>query len=71
MAVTTYAKAITGSAVAGLTTLGTALIDNEVTPAEWVGVAVAFLGALGLVYAVPNADPEGEHQDESVQPPNA
>ncbi|MEV0156867.1 hypothetical protein AB0H57_24490 [Micromonospora sp. NPDC050686] len=49
-----YAKALVGAAVAGLGVLGTALVDNTVTPAEWVGVASAALAALGLVYAVPN-----------------
>ncbi|MFI6329846.1 hypothetical protein ACIBBG_16285 [Micromonospora chersina] len=49
-----YAKAIVGGAVAGLTALGTALADNHVTPSEWVGVAIATLAALGIVYAVPN-----------------
>ena len=49
-----YAKAVIGGAVAGLTALGTALTDNQVTAAEWVGVAIAALAALGLVYAVPN-----------------
>lgn len=53
-----YAKAIVGAAVAGLTALGTALADNEVTGVEWVGVAVATLGALGIVYAVPNKPAE-------------
>ncbi|MEV0425380.1 hypothetical protein [Micromonospora sp. NPDC050495] len=49
-----YAKAIVGGAVAGLTALGTALADDRVTASEWVGVAVATLAALGIVYAVPN-----------------
>ena len=49
-----YAKAIVGGATAGLTALGTALADNHVTSAEWVGVAVAALAALGMVWAVPN-----------------
>lgn len=53
-----YAKAIVGAAVAGLTALGTALADNQVTTVEWVGVAVATLGALGIVYAVPNKPAE-------------
>lgn len=53
-----YAKAIVGAAVAGLTALGTALADNQVTTVEWVGVAVATLGALGIVYAVPNRPAE-------------
>ncbi|WP_198940591.1 hypothetical protein [Micromonospora sp. CB01531] len=53
-----YAKAIVGGLVAGLTALGTALADNQVTTVEWVGVAVATLAALGIVYAVPNQPAE-------------
>lgn len=49
-----YAKAIIGAAVAGLTALGGALADDRVTSGEWVGVAVATIAGLGLVYAVPN-----------------
>ncbi|MFG2165503.1 hypothetical protein [Micromonospora chersina] len=49
-----YAKSIIGGLVAGLTALGTALTDNQVTTSEWVGVAIAALAALGIVYAVPN-----------------
>jgi hypothetical protein len=50
-----YAKAVTGALIAGLTALLPALDDGAVTAAEWVVVAVATLGALGLVWAVPNA----------------
>lgn len=64
-----YAKALVAALVAGLTALGTALADGNVEPVEWTGVIVAFLVALGAVFAVPNKDPEGEHQDESTQPP--
>jgi peptidoglycan/LPS O-acetylase OafA/YrhL len=49
-----YAKAIVGALGAGLAALGVALADNTVTAGEWVTVAVATVGALGLVYAVPN-----------------
>ena len=49
-----YAKAVVAALLAGLGALGTALVDNQVSPAEWVGVAGAALAALGLVYAVPN-----------------
>ena len=38
---------------AALGVLATALHDSQVTASEWVGVAIAFLGALG-VYQVPN-----------------
>ncbi|WP_192902292.1 hypothetical protein [Micromonospora globbae] len=54
MNVKPYAKAIVGGLLAGLGALGTALVDNSVTPAEWVGVATATLAGLGIVYAVPN-----------------
>lgn len=54
-----YAKAVTGALVAGLTTLGMALVDDAVTPGEWVGVAIAALGALGAVWAVPNHPSSG------------
>ena len=71
-----YAKAITGAVIAGLGSLGTALtpdLDNvvSVTPGEWVAVTTATLTASLLVWAIPNKDPEGEHQDESTQPPSA
>lgn len=54
MSIKPYMKAIVGGLVAGLTALGTAMTDDTVTTAEWVGVAVAALGALGIVYATPN-----------------
>lgn len=59
-----YAKAYVAAAIAGLTTLGTALTpDNDgvvaVTAVEWVAVAVATLTALGAVWAVKNK-PAGE-----------
>jgi hypothetical protein len=52
-----YAKATVGALAAGLTALGTAVADDGVTGAEWVGVAVAVVGAFATVFAVPNADP--------------
>lgn len=52
---TAYAKALIGALVAGLTALGTALADGELTAAEGVGCIVAALVALGAVYAVPNS----------------
>lgn len=55
MKIGSYAKSIVASVVAGGTALGTALADDTVTTGEWVGVALAVLGALGIVAAVPNA----------------
>jgi hypothetical protein len=47
-------------AIAALTTgfiaLQTALTDGTVTTAEWVTIAIAAIGAVG-VWRIPNADP--------------
>jgi hypothetical protein len=64
-----YAKAVIGALVGALAALSQALDDDSVTKNEWVGVAIALLGGLAFVFAVPNRDPEAAHQDESVQPP--
>lgn len=66
---TVYLKAIVAALVAGLGSLYQALDNDSVTSQEWVAVALATLAALGTVYGVPNKDPRGQHQAESVQPP--
>lgn len=66
---TVYAKALVGALVAGLGSLYQALDNDAVTRQEWVAVALAVLASLAVVYGVPNRDPHGRHQDESVQPP--
>lgn len=48
------AKKFMVALVAALGVLANALSDGHVTSSEWISVAVAFLGALG-VYAVTNA----------------
>lgn len=63
-----YAKALTGALIAGLASLQQALGDGAVSAEEWTGITIATLSGLALVWAIPNKDPEGEHQDESVQP---
>lgn len=50
-----YMKAIVGALIAGLTAVGTGLDDGAVSGAEWLGVAIATLGALGVIWAVPNS----------------
>lgn len=50
----TYAKAVAGAVAAGLASLATALVDNAVSPTEWIAAALAALAALGIVYTVPN-----------------
>ena len=66
---TAYLKAITGALIAGLGSLYQALDNANVTAQEWTAVAIATLAALGIVWGVPNLDPHGLKQDESVQPP--
>ena len=63
-----YGKALTGAVVALLSYLQPA-VDDGLTSAEIIGAAVAFLTAGAVVWAIPNKDPQAEHQDESVQPP--
>lgn len=66
---TVYLKAIFGSIAAGLGSLYQALDNDVVTTQEWVAVAIAVVAAGGVVWGVPNKDPDGTHQDLSVQPP--
>jgi D-arabinose 1-dehydrogenase-like Zn-dependent alcohol dehydrogenase len=49
-----YAKAIVAVLIAALTVVYTAVTDGAITGQEWVQIALAGLGALG-VYAIPNA----------------
>lgn len=49
-----YAKAFVAAGLAFTGSLGTALLDSTVTPAEWCTVAGATLAALALVWGIPN-----------------
>jgi cytochrome b len=49
-----YAKALVGALVAGLTAVQAGLDNGGISANEWVGVAIATLTALGLVWAIPN-----------------
>ena len=69
-----YWKAITGAVTPGAIIIGSAVLDGSdggtrITTAEWVTAVVAIIITGGAVYQVPNKDPEGTHQEESVQPP--
>lgn len=48
-----YARKFLVALIAALGVLATALADGSVTGSEWVGILIAFLGALG-VYSIPN-----------------
>lgn len=65
-----YMKAIVAFFGPGLFLVGKALVEGQPL------TSTLLLSALGMslvtsfaVYAVPNRDPAGEHQDESTQPP--
>jgi hypothetical protein len=48
-----YAKFIVAALTAGLIALQTAITDDRITTSEWVTIALAVLGAIGVVI-VPN-----------------
>ena len=69
-----YWKAITAFITPGVVALVAAVQDgspggSSLTTAEWVGIGAACILTGGAVFAVPNKDAAGTHQDESVQPP--
>jgi hypothetical protein len=53
-----YLKALYGAVAAGLGTLSVAYSDNVVTGQEWVTIAIAVVGAAGVIWGVPNAGKE-------------
>lgn len=62
-----YAKAIVATIGATIVAILAAFPDdNDVQ--KWGAIITAFVTAVG-VYIVPNLDPRGVRQDESVQPP--
>lgn len=52
-----YAKAATAALTAAAGAAVTALTDSTISPQEWVTIAAAGLGALGVTWAVPNRQP--------------
>ncbi|MFI8297276.1 hypothetical protein ACIGCZ_15185 [Streptomyces nigra] len=54
MRISNVAKSIVGGLAAGATAAVTAAQDNVLTTGEGVTIALAVLGAWGIVYAVPN-----------------
>jgi hypothetical protein len=53
-----YAKAIIGAIVSALMAMQTGLLDGEMLPVEWIGVAIAFFVSLGAIWGI------GEHNDK-------
>ena len=62
-----YMKTVVAILGAVLTAVMTQFPDNAAVQ-QWGPIVSALLTALA-VYAVPNKDPQGTHQDESVQNP--
>ncbi|AQZ71120.1 hypothetical protein BKM31_44835 [[Actinomadura] parvosata subsp. kistnae] len=56
MKVGSAAKSIVAGLSAGTAALVTAMGDNVIVTGEWVTIGLAVLTALGVVYAVPNAE---------------
>ena len=71
-----YAKAVAAFLAPAAVALTSAVQDasaggDTITTGEWVTAACACFITAGMVFAVPNRDPQARHQDESVQPPAA
>ncbi len=71
-----YWKSVVGFIAPGAVLIGAAVTESSaggehITTGEWVTAAVACIVTSAAVYGTPNRDPEGEHQDESTQPPHA
>jgi hypothetical protein len=60
-----YAKTLVAVVIAAVTAVQVAVTDDVITAQEWVTVALAALGALG-VYAIPNRAPEGAGEQRSA-----
>ncbi|MGP4090198.1 hypothetical protein [Streptomyces sp. KR55] len=58
MQISKYWKAVVAAVAAGAGSLGTAMHDGTVTSAEGVTAALIALGALGVVWKVPNREPK-------------
>jgi hypothetical protein len=53
-----YIKALVAALVAGLGVISSALaLDGSLSPQDYISAAIAFLVALGAVFAVPNQVP--------------
>jgi hypothetical protein len=71
-----YWKAVTAFLVPLIGGVIAAMQDNTpgnstITGQEWLGIALLALVTGGSVFGVPNKDPKGVKQSESVQPPGA
>jgi hypothetical protein len=63
-----YLKAIVAGLIAAIS-YAIPVVDDGLKASEALAIILAALVGSGVVYAVPNKDPRGERQEESVQPP--
>lgn len=73
-AVAPYYKALAALLVPFLGSIIAAMQDaspggSNIVGSEWLAAVVLALVSGGVVFGVPNTDPAGGHQSESVQPP--
>lgn len=66
MRLTDYTKAVVAVLAAALSALAASMPDGKVTGAEWMMVAVAVLGAVG-VWLAPNTTPGSDGEDSSTE----
>jgi hypothetical protein len=69
-----YAKAIVGFVAPAAAALIAATQEatpggTTITTNEWLVAGLTAFVTASTVWAVPNKDPQAQHQDESVQPP--
>ena len=69
----TFLRASITTVLAFLGALGTAIVDNAITPVEWVMIATATVGAfgayLGVGAVVPQAEPFFGNRMDRVEVP--
>ena len=57
-----YLKSLVSGLTAGIS-YAIPVVDDGVLPSEGLGIVLAFLVGLGVVYAVPNSTYEPKHDD--------
>lgn len=57
-----YLKSLVGGLTSGLS-FAIPVVDDGILPSEGLGIALAFIVGLGVVYAVPNSTHKAKHDD--------
>lgn len=69
-----YLKSVAAFFVPGAVLIGAATLEDSpageaIAQGEWIRALVACVVTSAAVFTIPNKDPKGTHQDESVQRP--